>query len=128
MGLTTKQNTLAKLLGRFTDTRTKAELAKAAGFSENRVYQLQHEPEFMAVVQAEADKHRTMLLLECDRSLWTLVRRGDVRAIDLAYKRCGVIQSGSNQVVNVNQNAGQPFEDRLQEAFAGRNRIAEKQG
>ncbi len=128
MALNQKQQALAKALGRFTDTRTKAEIAKACGYGEARVYILQHDPEFMAAVQAEADKHRTMLLLECDRSLWTLVRRGDVRAIDLAYKRCGVIQSGSNQVVNVNQNAGQPFEDRLQEAFAGRNRITEKSG
>ena len=128
MALTTKQGTLAKLLGRFTDSRTKAELAKAAGFSENRVYQLQHEPEFMAAVQVEADKHRTMLLLECDRSLWTLVRRGDVRAIDLAYKRCGVIQSGSNQVVNVNQTTGETFGDRLSAGIAGRNRITENTG
>ncbi len=128
MALNDKQLALAKMIGRFTDTRTKSQISKAAGFSEKRVYQLQHEPDFMAAVQVEADKHRTMLLLECDRSLWTLVKRGDVRAIDLAYKRCGVIQSGGNQVVNVQQtNTGETFADRLSEGI-GRNRITADEG
>ncbi len=102
MKLNDKHMALAKMIGRFTDTRTKAEISKAAGFSEKRVYQLQHEPEFMAAVAAESEHHKSLLLLECDRALFRQVQKGDVRAIDLAYKRCGVIQSGGNQVVNVN--------------------------
>lgn len=122
MALTKKQDALAKMLGRFTDTRRKVDIAKAAGFSESRLHQLQHEHEFMAVVAEESEHHKALLLLECDRALFRQVQRGDVRAIDLAYKRCGVIQTGGNQVVNVNTT--DDLATRLSTSIADRARTA----
>ena len=128
MALNDKQLALAKLLGRIADCPTKEAAAVQCGYSAKYVFQLQHNEEWRAVRDTERDKNLSTLLYEADCALARKVRDGDVRAIDLAYKRCGVIQSGSNQVVNVNQTNAESFGERLERGIAGRNRITENTG
>lgn len=119
---TPQQLEAAELLADLESKPTNREVADAVGISERQLYRWLADEDFIALVTYRAEISMDLFGVDVYRALLKRVRAGDVKALELALKRMGVLKEvreiSSDVRVDVTAIAGRSQEELLAEIAA----------